>query len=37
MTSIWQWFFKQAKCTPDSIAEIERRLQKEVNQFDRYV
>jgi hypothetical protein len=36
MTSIWQWFFKQAKCTPESIAEIERKIQQDINHFDRY-
>ena len=36
MTSLWKYFFRTAKCTPESIAEVERILVKEVNQYDRY-
>ena len=36
MATIWKYFFKTAGCTPESIAEVERKLIAEVNQFDRY-
>ena len=36
MTSLWKLFFRTAGCTPESIAEVERMIQAEINQFDRY-
>jgi len=36
MVNLWKFFFKTAGCTPSSIAEVERMLVKEINQFDRY-
>jgi len=36
MTELWKYFFKTAKCSPESIAEVERLLVAKVNQFDKY-
>ena len=36
MSTIWKFFFKSAGCSVESIAEVERKLIAEVNQFDRY-
>lgn len=36
MTSIWKFLFKKAGCTADSIAEIERQINADINRFDRY-
>lgn len=36
MINLWKFFFSTAGCKPESIAEVERMLIKEVNQFDRY-
>jgi len=36
MTELWKYFFKTAKCSSESIAEVERLLVAKVNQFDKY-
>lgn len=36
MSSLWKFFFKTAGCKPESIAEVERMLIAEINQFDKY-
>ena len=37
VSNLWKFFFRIAGCKPESIAEVERMLAKEINQFDRYV
>ena len=36
MAAIWKYFFKTAGCKPESIAEVERMIQADINQYDRY-
>ena len=36
MTNLWKLFWKTAGCKPESIAEVERMLIAEINQFDKY-
>jgi len=36
VSNLWKYFFRTAGYKPESIAEVERMLVKEVNQYDRY-
>jgi len=36
MTNIWKFFWRKAGYQPETIAEVERMLNEQINKFDRY-